>query len=107
MRSKLWAAVHHGHTAIVLGAYGCGAFKNDPRTVAKLYWKLLGPGGEFEGRFQIVVFAIIKSMDNMQAFTQLFPYMKQIPGKVARSAGLSRHTATHHQPASAFKSPWC
>lgn len=85
MRSHLWAAAHHGHTAVVLGAYGCGAFKHDPWRTAKLYWKLLGPGGEFEGRFQAVVFAIIKSPGNLEAFSSNFPWARSVP-HVAASA---------------------
>jgi len=81
----LWASLHHGHTAIVLGAYGCGAFKNDPNRVAQLFWTLLGPGGEFEGRFGVVIFAIMKSRDNMQAFSSVFPWMRRIPQMEFRS----------------------
>jgi uncharacterized protein (TIGR02452 family) len=30
-------AAHHGHQALVLGAWGCGVFANDPREVAELF----------------------------------------------------------------------
>merc|ERR1712113_486921 len=46
-------------------------------------WKLLGPGGEFEGRFQVVAFAIIKSMDNLQAFSSVFPWVREVPPIIA------------------------
>jgi hypothetical protein len=72
MRSALWVAARHGHTAIVLGALGCGAFKNKPKIVARLFKELLA-SDEFSGRFQVVVFAIIKSRTNLEAFAQHFP----------------------------------
>lgn len=79
LRSQLWTAAHHGHTALVLGAFGCGAFRNEPDQIARLYWRLLGPGGEFQGRFRIVVFAIIKSSSNLARFSELFPRMESVP----------------------------
>jgi len=79
LRSHLWAAANHGHTALVLGAFGCGAFRNDPDNMTKLYMQLLGPGGEFEGRFGIVVFAIIKDKNLLVRFGASFPWMYQLP----------------------------
>ena len=69
----LWAAAHHGHDAVVLGAYGCGAFRNDPLAVTQCFAALLGPGGEFHGIFGVVLFAVIKSEANLQAFRAVFP----------------------------------
>jgi uncharacterized protein (TIGR02452 family) len=46
----------HGHTALVLGAWGCGAFANDPRRTAGDFRSALE--GEFAGAFADVVFAI-------------------------------------------------
>lgn len=85
LRSQLWTAAHHGHTALVLGAFGCGAFRNEPDTIARLYWRLLGPGGEFQGRFRIVVFAIIKSSDNLRRFSEVFPWMRGVPRAETRT----------------------
>ena len=36
MVKVLAVAASHGHTSLVLGAWGCGAFGNDPATVSKL-----------------------------------------------------------------------
>lgn len=43
-------------TDIVLGAWGCGVFRNDPRAVAEAFAAHLG--GEFRGRFRRVIFAV-------------------------------------------------
>ncbi|HEY1186079.1 MAG TPA: TIGR02452 family protein, partial [Gemmata sp.] len=51
----------HGHDAAVLGAWGCGVFKNDPEQIADLFAKALR--GRFSGCFARVVFAVLDSSD--------------------------------------------
>lgn len=46
----------YGHTELVLGAWGCGVFRNDPIRTAGDFWDALT--GEFSGCFRDVVFAI-------------------------------------------------
>jgi uncharacterized protein (TIGR02452 family) len=53
----LAVAAHHGHTHLVLGAWGCGAFGNDPEKVARWFRQSLE--GPFAGVFDRVVFAIL------------------------------------------------
>lgn len=72
MRSLLAVAVAHGHRALVLGAFGCGAFQHDPRRVAELFHGLLSAGGEFDGHFDVVLFGVIKSATNLAAFGARF-----------------------------------
>ncbi|MEU9734530.1 TIGR02452 family protein [Streptomyces sp. NPDC048002] len=55
----LEAAAAEGYPKLVLGAWGCGVFQNDPGDVAEAFRALLGPGGRFEGRFAHVVFGIL------------------------------------------------
>ncbi|MFO0741603.1 MAG: TIGR02452 family protein [Labilithrix sp.] len=55
-RSLAIAAVH-GHTHLVLGAWGCGVFKNSPVVVADAYRADLE--GAFKGVFEEVVFAVL------------------------------------------------
>ncbi len=58
--SKLLAlAVYHGCDALVLGAWGCGAFRNDPHVVAPIFRELLGPEGQFWGRFRTIQFSVL------------------------------------------------
>jgi uncharacterized protein (TIGR02452 family) len=49
----------HGHDAAVLGAWGCGVFKNDPEMIAELFAEALR--GPFAGMFAKVVFAVLSS----------------------------------------------
>eukprot|EP00746_Dinoflagellata_sp_MGD_P164890 gnl/MRDRNA2_/MRDRNA2_93829_c0_seq1.p1 gnl/MRDRNA2_/MRDRNA2_93829_c0~~gnl/MRDRNA2_/MRDRNA2_93829_c0_seq1.p1 ORF type:complete len:547 (+),score=89.45 gnl/MRDRNA2_/MRDRNA2_93829_c0_seq1:81-1721(+) len=49
-------------THLVLGAYGCGVFQNDPKEVAEAFDAWLRT--EFAGAFQHVVFAILGSSKN-------------------------------------------
>ena len=53
-RRVLEVAAAHGHRTIVLGAWGCGVFRNDPATVADAFADAL----RMVDRFDRVVFAI-------------------------------------------------
>ncbi len=53
----LAACQDRGHRAIVLGAWGCGAFRNDPHLVARAARRALA-APRFHGAFAEVVFAI-------------------------------------------------
>ncbi|MFE3850389.1 TIGR02452 family protein [Streptomyces griseorubiginosus] len=55
----LSVAVAEGYRRLVLGAWGCGVFQNDPAQVAGAFRTLLGPGGRFEGAFEHVVFGVL------------------------------------------------
>jgi uncharacterized protein (TIGR02452 family) len=52
-------AIMAGHDAAVLGAWGCGVFKNDPDEIAELFAHALR--GRFAGVFAKVVFAVLSS----------------------------------------------
>jgi uncharacterized protein (TIGR02452 family) len=49
----------HGHDVAVLGAWGCGVFRNDPEVIAELFDNALR--GQFAGAFAKVVFAVLSS----------------------------------------------
>jgi uncharacterized protein (TIGR02452 family) len=55
----LAAGVAHGHDTIILGAWGCGAFGNDPELVAQLFDEALS--GPFLAAYREIVFAILDS----------------------------------------------
>ena len=68
-------ALLHGHESLVLGAWGCGVFKNDPVEVAEWFHYHLGKGGDFYRAFRRVHFAVLdrtKNLDNYQAFARHF-----------------------------------
>jgi uncharacterized protein (TIGR02452 family) len=51
-----WAS---GLRCVVLGAWGCGVFRNSPEAVAAAFAEHLGPSGAFHARFERVVFAVL------------------------------------------------
>lgn len=55
----LEVAAAHGYRRLVLGAWGCGVFRNDPGQVAAAFAGHLTGTGRFAGRFEHVVFAIL------------------------------------------------
>jgi uncharacterized protein (TIGR02452 family) len=70
----LRVAAHHAHGVLVLGAWGCGVFKNDPREVAEVFANLLG-SPQFARTFARVVFPVYdrsKAQENRRAFDDRF-----------------------------------
>jgi uncharacterized protein (TIGR02452 family) len=58
MRVVLAIAAVHGHRDLVLGAWGCGVFRNDPALVARRFGEAL-TDPLFAGAFDRVVFAVL------------------------------------------------
>ena len=76
IRGILRIAVLKKHGKLVLGALGCGAYKNPPDLVAKAFKEVLEEK-EFDGRFEEICFAILpdrKGGDkNKKEFLKVFP----------------------------------
>ena len=74
--SKVLAlAAHHGCDILVLGAWGCGVFRNDPVMVANTFLEHLGPNGAFSTRFRKILFAVLdttRQQSNYNAFASRF-----------------------------------
>ncbi|MEU9291253.1 TIGR02452 family protein [Streptomyces sp. NPDC048275] len=70
----LETAVAHGYRRLVLGAWGCGVFRNDPEQVAGAFRALLGDGGRFAGSFEHIVFGVLdrKGSPIRSAFERAF-----------------------------------
>lgn len=54
---------------LVLGAFGCGVFKNDPKRVAEIF---LDVSFDYRGYFERVIFAIPSKDANYEAFKSVF-----------------------------------
>ncbi|MFE2759326.1 MULTISPECIES: TIGR02452 family protein [Streptomyces] len=64
-----------GYRRLVLGAWGCGVFRNDPAEVAGAFHTLLAGRGRFAGHFEQVVFGILERGPRFpvrDAFTRVF-----------------------------------
>ncbi len=69
IREILNVAVFCGAKSLVLGAFGCGAFKNPPQLVAKAFKDVIE---EFNGAFETIVFAIKPTNNkNFEVFSQV------------------------------------
>ncbi|MDE7243466.1 MAG: TIGR02452 family protein [Oscillospiraceae bacterium] len=69
-RHMLAVAAAHGADILVLGAFGCGAFRNKPEIVAQAYREILP---EFAGVFSKIEFAVYcssRDRGNYDAFCQ-------------------------------------
>lgn len=76
----LEVAAAEGYRRLVLGAWGCGVFRNDPAQVAAAFRTLLADGGRFAGRFERVVFAVLDRRGDSPtrlAFAAAFPAHSQ------------------------------
>ena len=51
-------ALAHSVKHLVLGAWGCGVFRNNPETVARTFAEFLRTDGKFSNVFRSVVFAV-------------------------------------------------
>jgi uncharacterized protein (TIGR02452 family) len=64
----LSAAQANGHDALVLGAWGCGNFANDPALIADLFRQAIQ--GPFKGAFRRVSFAVIDASADQRCLNQ-------------------------------------
>jgi uncharacterized protein (TIGR02452 family) len=60
-------AASAGYKQLVLGAWGCGVFRNDPRVVAAAFADHLRRGA-WSGRFQRVVFSVLDTSPSQETF---------------------------------------
>ncbi len=75
-RHMLSVAAANGDDVLVLGAFGCGAFQNNPRVVAQVYREVLSEK-DFKDRFLHVEFAVyhtVRETANFDAFKRMFSY---------------------------------
>jgi uncharacterized protein (TIGR02452 family) len=82
----LETAVSHGYRRLVLGAWGCGVFRNDPAQVAGAFRTLLGPGGRFAAAFEHVVFGVL---DRTPGATVRDAFVRAFPERQLQDAGVT------------------
>ncbi|KIX94432.1 uncharacterized protein Z520_09818 [Fonsecaea multimorphosa CBS 102226] len=73
MRVILRTAIKNRHRKIVLGAFGCGAFQNPPKEVARLWSEVLQEPEFSGGWWEEIVFAVLRqgsSDSNFKLFSQ-------------------------------------
>ena len=71
LRHMFTVVAHEGAEIFVTGAFGCGAFQNNPEVVARAFKKVLP---EFDGCFKEVVFAIYcrpHELTNFEVFKKI------------------------------------
>ena len=67
--------VVHGVENLVLGAWGCGVFQNDPQDVAEYFAHFLIENGKYAQYFNNITFAVLargKETKNIEAFESVF-----------------------------------
>ena len=65
IRAILRIALINKHDCFVLGAWGCGAFKNPPKHIASLFHTVIKEE-EFKSRFKNITFAIIEDYNSLK-----------------------------------------
>ena len=88
IRAVLHAALHAGHSNLVLGAFGCGAFGNPAGPVAVIFREQLC-AAEFRGMFARVVFAVLDPLGT----GNLGPFLKEL-GAAAKWKGIASSMRT-------------
>lgn len=73
----LAVALYNGHKHIVLGAFGCGVFRNSPRSVARYFDEILNRNLRFKNKFKKVVFAVLDSSDEKRIISPFEENFKQ------------------------------
>lgn len=58
MRTILRIGIRHAHDSLVLGALGCGSFRNPPSHIAKLFHEVFEEP-EFKNKYRLISFAIL------------------------------------------------
>jgi uncharacterized protein (TIGR02452 family) len=85
IRTILRICGQFNHDCLILSAFGCGAFRNPPKHMAKLFKEVFNEL-EFQNRFKIVVFAIL---DNHNSWKEHNPEGNTLPFLIEFNTDLS------------------
>ena len=64
INAQLETLIVHGVKHVILGAFGCGIFQNDPEIIAKMYREAISNRST---HFEVIVFAILRDHSNQDA----------------------------------------
>ena len=71
----------YGNDALVLGAFGCGAFKNPPAEIARLFHEVMEEP-EFKNKYRLITFSIIEDHNsqnrNLRDFEEEFGFAPKL-----------------------------
>jgi uncharacterized protein (TIGR02452 family) len=67
MEKILAVALHHKQEVLILGAFGCGVFRNDPEEVAQLFQEVLKLP-QYRHAFRKVIFAVYDTSPQKRSF---------------------------------------
>ncbi len=84
IRTILRIGLLNGHTTIILGAFGCGAYSNPPEHIAELFHQVFEED-EFKNKYKKIVFAIFDDANAYRAHNpdgNYLPFVREF-GKVA------------------------
>jgi len=70
-------ASYHGYQDLVLGAWGCGVFQNDPSEIAALFADALVKDSRYIDRFHSVVFAVLDRTTDEQIIKPFRKYFRE------------------------------
>lgn len=82
MRTLFRIALVHGNDSLVLGAFGCGAFRNPPEHIAQIFHQVLEED-EFKDRFKKIFFAILDDHNTGHKHNpdgNYLPFVKEFAG---------------------------
>jgi uncharacterized protein (TIGR02452 family) len=77
MELLLSIAVIHGYRNLILGAWGCGAFGNDPEFVAERFYHYLKENHKFAGAFDNIVFSVMDTTPDLYCYTPFYKYFAE------------------------------
>lgn len=105
--SQLDTLIKNGQKHVILSAFGCGAFKNDPKLVARLYKEELE---KRRGLFERVVFAIFTDkvkINDPNTDSSLKKYLQESERNLACFKEVLADVQTKYQPARVTKTASC
>ena len=71
IRTIFRIALENGHDSMVLGAFGCGAFRNPPEIVAKVFYNVMQ---DYLDKLEVIEYAVFhteRELANYEAFSKV------------------------------------